>query len=83
MFKEYTINNEILKMNPFSSLIRFLEGKAGSFRFDSLSLDPDLRDLRYETVADGRRNMREDMRRLNGDWKKSIKAASEHVGKKD
>ena len=83
MFNVYTINNERLKMNPFSSLIRFLEGKAGSFRFDTLSLDPDLRDLRYESVADGRRNMREDMRRLNEDWKKSIKAASDHVRKKD
>ena len=81
MLNEYRINNRRPNMNPFSALIRFIEGKAGSFRFDSLS--PDFRDIKYETVADGRRNMSEDMHRMNKYWKKSIKAASDHVRKKD
>lgn len=70
-------------MNPFSALLRFLEGKAGSLRFDSISSDSEMGELKYETVADGRRNMREDMKRLNTDWNKSIKEASDYVSKKD
>ena len=70
------------KMNPLIAFIRFLIGKPGSLRFGTTVYDDDIRDLRYDTIADGKRNLRDDMRRLGNDWKKAIKSVSEN-GKKD
>lgn len=38
----------------------------------------ELGEIRYKTVADGRREMREDVHRLRNDFRKAVKQASEH-----
>ena len=66
-------------MNIFSAFIRFLTGKPGSLRFGTIT---HTQDLNYETIADGKRNLRGDIARLGIDWKKTVKSASHH-GKED
>lgn len=75
------LNHERKKMNPFVALTRFLEGKPGSLRWGSLSVSEEVGDLRYRTIADGKRDMRGDLRRLGSDWKRSVDKLSEN-GKK-
>ncbi|MDE6843055.1 MAG: hypothetical protein K2J24_05970, partial [Muribaculaceae bacterium] len=66
------------KMNPLIAFIRFLIGKPGSLRFGAAAYDDDIRNLKYDTIADGKRNLRNDMRRLGKDWRKAIKSVSEN-----
>ena len=58
--------------NPFKILLRFLSGKPGSLRFRTVSIGNIAESLRYETIADGKRNMRDDLRNLGGDLKENI-----------
>lgn len=66
-------------MNIINTLFRFLSGKPGSLRFGTIAHS---QDLSYQTIADGNRNMREDLSRLGADWKKTVKSASRY-GKED
>lgn len=61
-----------MKMNPLKALLRFLKAEHGSFRFGPPSHTDHVEDLRYETIADGKRNMREDLRRFGSDWKNIV-----------
>ncbi len=56
--------------NIFEALFRFLMGKPGSLRLGSITHS---QDLTYETIADGKRNMRGDLARFGADWKKFVK----------
>ena len=66
-------------MNILTALSRFLSGKPGSLRFGTVT---HTQDLTYETVADGKRNLHDDIARLGADWRRTIKTADRH-GKKD
>ena len=62
-------------MNILRALSRFLSGQSGSLRFGTIT---HARDLTYETVADGKRNLRGDIARLGADWKKIVKTSDKH-----
>lgn len=61
-------------MNIFRRLIDFIEGNAESLRFDVVSERLRNSELRYITVADSKREMREDFRRLRRDFDSSLRA---------
>lgn len=66
-------------MNPFKAFMNFLQGTTGSFRFDALPREYSFDELlRYETVADGNRNLREDLRRIGGDMRKAMNSISNY-----
>jgi len=61
-------------MNPFRKFIDFLEGNVGSLRFDVACNHID-NNLCYLTMADSKREMRNDFKRLRHDFDKSINAS--------
>lgn len=70
-------------MNIFRTILDFLEDDPTSMRLGAASerVRKELGDLRYKTIADSKREMRGDMKRLRGDFCKAIKEASDN-GKK-
>lgn len=74
MLLHQTIPTRSSNMNLFRKLIDFLEGNAGSLRFDVVS-NRLHDDLRYKTIADSKQEMREDLRCLRHDINKTIKAS--------
>lgn len=74
-----TIRIRRQRMNIIKTVIDFLEGTDDSMRIDAVRKRVNTDDLRYVTIADSRREMRDDMMRLRGDFHKSIKKASEDV----
>lgn len=56
-----------IKMNLFRKLIDFLEGNDNSLRFDIIN-NRVSDGLRYITIADSKREMRNDFRNLNNDF---------------
>lgn len=61
-------------MNLFRNLIDFLEGNFESLRFDVVSNRVN-NDLRYLTVADSKREMRNDFIRVRRDFDRTIKSS--------
>ena len=59
--------------NLKTRLCRRMASNLGTLRFGITPCDnDDIRDLRYDTIADGNRNLHNDMWRLGNDWKKAI-----------
>lgn len=67
-------------MNLFRAFLDFLADDRKSMRLDAVSerMRDEFGDLRYKTIADGKRDMRDDMRRLHGDFRKAMNKASEN-----
>lgn len=70
-------------MNIFRAILGFVEDDPKSMRLGAVSerVREEFGDLRYKTIADGKREMRGDMERLRGDFHKAIREASKN-GKK-
>ena len=62
----------------FTKFAGFLRGDDDSLRLDAVTRRHNLSDLRYETAAADRLNLREDMRRLRGDFRNAM---NEYPGK--
>ena len=67
-------------MNILRTFIGFLQGDDDSLRIDAVRerLHGREDELRYMTIADGKREMRGDMMRLHGDFRKAINEASDN-----
>lgn len=65
-------------MNIFRAFIGFLADSPDSMRLDATEkrVREQIGDLQYKTIADSKREMRDDMMRLRGDFNKAIKEAS-------
>lgn len=61
-------------MNLFRKLIDFLEGNAGSLRF-GVARSRLHDDLHYMTIADSKKELRNDFRRLRRDFYKTVNAS--------
>lgn len=67
-------------MNIFRTFIGFLTDSPDSMRLGATSerVRKEIGDLRYKTIADSKREMRGDMMRLRGDFRKAIRMASQN-----
>lgn len=67
-------------MNIFRAFIGFLTDSQDSMRLDATAkrVREQIGDLQYKTIADSKREMRDDMMRLRGDFHKAIKEASDN-----
>lgn len=67
-------------MNLFNAILELLQGSDDSMRIDAVieRLKKREEELRYKTIADGKREMHGDLTRLYSDLQKAIKEASEN-----
>lgn len=67
------------QMKIFRSIMDFLAEGSNSMRLDAVKtrVRKEIGDLQYKTIADSKREMRDDMMRLRGDFHTAINEASE------
>lgn len=65
-------------MNPFTALLRFIEDKTGSLRFGIVSPTTPVGDLRYVTVAESNRKLRDDFKRVAQDLNNAMRTVSDY-----